>query len=102
MNSFHAKSRDARAAGEQNIWNRQKPFALPRNLLTTTNTAEGILGKAWGFQGQNLEMFGVDLEKLAAATQPRVGQAMGWRTRRDSNPWPLPSEGNGLRFPRVT
>jgi hypothetical protein len=39
--------------------------------LKSLKTAKGIFGKAWRFQGKNLEILGVDLEKLADASAVR-------------------------------
>ena len=40
------------------------------------------------------------LADVVAGSQARAGRVRGfvrkWRTRRDSNPWPLPSEGSAL------
>jgi hypothetical protein len=51
--------------GSEKIWKLKKPLATPRNQLKSHKTAKGIFGKAWRFQGKNLEMFGASLEKLA-------------------------------------
>jgi hypothetical protein len=52
--------------GAKNLDSQKKLFPY-HNPLKSLKTAKGILGKAWRFQGKNLEKLGVDLEKLAAA-----------------------------------
>ncbi len=53
-------------SARENIWRLKKALAAPRNPLKSLKTAKGIFGKACRFQAENLEMFGVDLEKFGA------------------------------------